>query len=50
MIDKLVTVITTAFAVTAVGIAFRKGSQAPAVISATTGGIARMQTAAFGPK
>ena len=50
MIDKLVTIVTTAFAVTAVGIAFRRGSAAPAVINATTGGIAKMQTAAFGPK
>jgi len=50
MVNGLFSVITTAFIITGVGIALRRGAPTAQVISATTGGIAQMQTAAFGPK
>lgn len=49
MVDKIVSIFTTAFVVTAVGIALRPKAPTAAVITAATTGVAKMQTAAFGP-
>lgn len=48
MVDKVVSVFTTALVVTAVGIAFRPGSKAPQVIRSTLQGFAAIQRAAYG--
>ena len=50
MIDKIVSIFTTALVITGLGIALRPKAQTAAVIGATTGGFAKIQTAAFGPK
>jgi hypothetical protein len=50
MFDKVISLFTTALAVTAVGIALRPQSKTADVLKATTGGFASIQTAAFGPK
>lgn len=49
MVDKVVSVVTTIFAVTALGIALRPNAPTAAVITSTFTGIAKSQTAAFGP-
>lgn len=49
MIDKLVTVLTTALAVTAVGIALRPGAPTANVITASGKAFAGIQRATFGP-
>lgn len=49
MIDALVTVVTTAFAVTAVGIALRPNAPTAQVITAFFNGLAGSQRATFGP-
>ena len=49
MLDNVVSIITTAFMVTAVGIALRPNSPLPKVIEATGTALSRSQTAAFGP-
>ena len=50
MIDKVISVFVTALGVTALGIALRPQSKTAEVIRATTGGLAQIQTAAFGPQ
>ena len=50
MLDKVLTIVTTAFAVTAVGIALRPGAPTANVIGAFFSGLAKSQTAAFGPQ
>lgn len=50
MLDKIFSVFTTALVITGVGIAFRPGSAAPQVIDATFTGLAKSQTAAYGPQ
>lgn len=50
MLDKLTTVVVTIFMVTAVGIALRPGAPTANVLKALFNGIAKTQTAAFGPK
>jgi len=50
MFDKAISVITTVFIVTAIGIVLRPGSTAPQFVPALTNGIAKMQTAAYGPR
>lgn len=49
MVDKVVSVITTAFMITALGIALRPGAPTAAVIKAVGSSVAQIQTAAFGP-
>jgi hypothetical protein len=49
VINSLVTVVTTAFAVTAVGIALRPNAPTASVISAFFNGLAKSQSATFGP-
>lgn len=49
MKDAFVALVGTVFAVTAVGIALRPGAPTANVISALTNGIAKMQSATFGP-
>lgn len=49
MIDKLVTIVTTALAVTAVGIALRPGAPTAKVIAASGTSLAKVQRASFGP-
>lgn len=49
MLDKVVTIATTAFAVTAVGIALRPGAPTAQVIAAFFNGLAASQRATFGP-
>lgn len=49
MFNKIVDVVTTAFVVTGIGIALRPDAPTAAVLSALTSGIAKMQSAAFGP-
>ena len=49
MIDKIVSIAITAFVVTGVGIALRPGAPTANVIEAAFKGLARSQTAAFGP-
>jgi hypothetical protein len=46
MVDKFFSLFTTALIVTALGIALRPGSQAPAVIRAWMSGFASVQRAA----
>lgn len=50
MLDKIFSVFTTALVITGVGIAFRPGSSAPQVIDSAFSGLAKSQTAAFGPQ
>lgn len=50
MIDKFVTIAVTALGITAVGIALRPGAPTAKVISATFGGLANVQRAAYGPR
>lgn len=50
MIDKVIGVFLLALVVTGLGVAVRKGSQAPALASNILGGFAKIQTAAFGPQ
>lgn len=47
--DKMFSVLTTVFAVTALGIALRPGAPTAKVITALTSGVAKIQTASFGP-
>ena len=49
MVDKLVSIVSTIFAVTALGIALRPNAPTANVIAATFNGIATTQRAAFGP-
>lgn len=49
MVDKVISVVTTIFAVTALGIALRPNAPTAKVIEATFNGIATTQRAAFGP-
>lgn len=49
MVDKALSVVTTIFAVTALGIALRPNAPTAKVITATFSGIAKTQRAAFGP-
>lgn len=49
MLDSAVTIVTTAFAVTAVGIALRPNAPTAAVIKAFFNGLAASQRATFGP-
>lgn len=49
MVNGVVTIITTAFCVTALGIALRPNAPTAAVATALTNGIANMQKASFGP-
>ena len=49
MVDKIVSIFTTALVITGVGIALRPKAPTAAVISAATSGVADMQKAAFGP-
>lgn len=49
MIDKLIGVVGTIFAVTALGIALRPNAPTAKVIEAGFAGIAATQRAAFGP-
>lgn len=49
MVDKAISVITTVFAVTAIGIALRPNAPTATVITAFWNGIANAQKAAFGP-
>lgn len=48
MVDKIVAIVGTVFAVTALGIALNPHAQTAKVISSLTGGIATMQKAAYG--
>lgn len=50
MLDKIASIVTSAFIVTGVGIALRPGAPTPRVLDALFGGIAKMQTAAYGPR
>ena len=50
MIDKIVTVFTTALAVTALGIALRPNAPTAQVLQSGLGGFAEIQKAAFGPQ
>lgn len=49
MIDKVVSVFTLALIITGLGIAVRKGSQAPLLASKILTGFAGIQRAAYGP-
>lgn len=49
MMDKAISVITTIFLVTALGIALRPGAPTAKVITALFTGIAKTQRAAYGP-
>lgn len=49
MIDKVVSIFTTALAVTALGIALRPKAPTADVLREGLGGFAKIQTAAFGP-
>jgi hypothetical protein len=49
MVDKIVTIFTTALAVTALGIALRPNAPTAAVLSSGLNGFANIQRAAFGP-
>lgn len=49
MVDKFVSVLTTVFMVTALGIALRKGAPTAKVIAAGGDAIAKIQKATFGP-
>ena len=49
MVDKIVSVFTTALVITGVGIALRPGAVTPKVIEAGLTGFAKVQRAAFGP-
>jgi len=50
MLDKIISIFTTIFLVTALGIALRPGAPTAKVITAWFNGIAKTQRAAFGPK
>lgn len=50
MVDKIVSIFTTALAVTAVGIALRPGAPTASVLSAGLNGFANIQRSAFGPQ
>lgn len=49
MLDQVVTIVTTAFAVTAVGIALRPNAPTAQVVTAFFNGLATSQRATFGP-
>jgi len=49
VLDRVVTIVTTAFAVTAVGIALRPNAPTASVITAFFNGLAASQRATFGP-
>lgn len=49
MVDKIVSIFTTALIITGVGIALRPGSPTAKVIEASFSGLAKVQRAAFGP-
>lgn len=49
MIDKIVTIFTTALGVTAVGIALRPGAPTAKVIGSTFGGFAKVERGTYGP-
>lgn len=50
MFDKFFTVLTTALAITAVGIALRPKAPTAGVITAFFNGFSKIQTAAYGPQ
>lgn len=50
MVDKIVSIATTALLVTAVGIALRPGAPTAKVLESAFSGLAKVQTAAFGPR
>lgn len=50
MVDKVISVFTTALIITGIGIALRPGSPLAKVIDVTLRGFANIQSAAFGPK
>ena len=50
MVNNIVTIFTTALAVTALGIALRPNAPTAAVLTAGLGGFANIQKAAFGPQ
>lgn len=49
MVDKVISIFTTALAVTALGIALRPKAPTAEVMRSTLEGFAKIQTAAFGP-
>lgn len=49
MLDKVVSIATTALLITAVGIALRPGAPTAKVIESAFSGLAKVQRAAFGP-
>lgn len=49
MVDKIVSIFTTALVITGVGIALRPGAPTAKVIESAFGGLAKVQRAAFGP-
>lgn len=50
VIERFFTILTTALAITAVGIALRPKAPTAAVITSFFNGFAKIQTASFGPK
>jgi hypothetical protein len=50
MVEKFFTVLTTALAITAVGIALRPKAPTAQVITSFFNGFAKVQTAAYGPQ
>lgn len=50
MMDKLVTIVTTALCVTAVGIALRPGAPTAKVIKAAGSALAGVEKATYGPQ
>lgn len=49
MMDKVISLLTTVFFITALGIALRPKAPTAKVITATGNAVAKMQRAAFGP-
>jgi len=49
MLEKLFSIATTALIVTGVGIALRPGAPTAKVVEAGLSGLAKVQTAAYGP-
>ncbi len=50
MVDKIVSIFTTALIITGVGIALRPNAPTAKVIESALSGLAKVQTAAFGPQ
>lgn len=49
MVNKIIGLFTTAFVITGLGIALRPGAPTASVIGTSLSGLAKIQTAAFGP-